>query len=122
MAIISRLLMVAGACDIVVGLVVFGVGGTAVPATLVGSRVLIGLVVLAWAIACLVVSYGFRLVRSWAWTPTVYLSALDLMAAWVAIVWPGLALFGIVLAAISIFTLVAMFVSGVAVAFRSTRR
>lgn len=121
-AIISTLLIVAGACDIVVGLVALGVGGTAGPASLVGSRVLVGLTVLAWAIGCLIVSYGFRLVRAWAWTPTTYLSALNLMAAWVAIVWPGLAILGVVLAAVSISSLVVMFVSGVAAAFRPTRR
>jgi hypothetical protein len=120
--IISRLLVVSGAIDIVVGLVAAGVGGAAAPATLVGNRVLVGLTVLAWGICCIGVSYGFRLLRAWAWTPTTYLSALNLMAAWVAIVWPGLTLLGIVLAAVSISILVAMFVSGVAAAFRSTRR
>lgn len=122
MAIISTLLIVAGAIDIVIGLVALGVGGTAVPASLVGSRVLVGLTVLAWAIGCLVVSYGFRLQRAWAWTPTTYLSALNLLAAWVAILWPGLVILGVVLAAISIATFVVMFGSGVAAAFRPTRR
>jgi hypothetical protein len=120
--IISTLLIVSGAIDAATGLVVFGVAGSEVPANFAGNHGIIGVTFFGFSITCFVVSYGFRWLRSWAWTPASYTSALNLFVAFVAFNWPGLVPVAIGSVLVSIATVVAMFRPGVAGLFRPRPR